>query len=436
MIYASMMCHHRSINELIQTNECRTTSFKSLFKRLEYIPKMHGLRDCIIDTDYKQIENINKSVIQKAKENKVFNNNTVDGLRVMAWDGVELTETNKDIDGLPERDHKNEGIRKYIKYLCAMNIGEKANIMIASKQLLEVEKITNKSGKERAKTIGETTAFKEMYSDVEKQVGGVIDVHVFDALYLNQYVTNMINKTEKYFVIRLKEERLSIYKDAKGLFDSQVPKEEYEIVEIIIEKEVKYSKKAKHKDYKKKKIKREKRNITKKELNKKVLVKEKVSERKNSTVKTKVYEKVIVRKQVWSDLFEMEGYIGKVRIVRALETTKSSNGKEIKKEIYVVSNMLKHPIETIIKIMHLRWNIENNGFRTLKQQYNMEHIFIGNLNAINYIIQMIFLVFNLKELYMKIRLKEKVKISYLVVKKIFESEIHNTEDMWKLFEYG
>lgn len=47
---------------------------------------------------------------------------------------------------------------------------------------------------------------------------------------------------------------------------------------------------------------------------------------------------------------------------------------------------------------------------------------------------MMFLVFNLKELYMKIRLKEKVKISYLVFKKIFESEIHNTKEMWKLFE--
>ena len=254
MIYASMMCHHRSLNELIQTNDCRTTNFKPLFKRTEYIPKMHGLRDCIIDTDYKQIENINKSVIQKAKENKVFNKNTIDGLLVMAWDGVELTETNKDIDGLPEREHKDEGIRKYIKYLCAMNVGERANIMVASKQLLEVEKVTSKSGKEK---------------------------------------TN---------------------------------------------------------------------------------------------------------------------------------------------EIYVVTNMLNHPIETVIKIMHLRWNIENNGFRTMKQQYNLEHIFIGNLNAINYIVQMMFLVFNLKELYMKIRLKEKVKISYLVFKKIFESEIHNTKEMWKLFE--
>ena len=434
MIYASMMCHHRSLNELIQTNDCRTTNFKPLFKRTEYIPKMHGLRDCIIDTDYKQIENINKSVIQKAKENKVFNKNTIDGLRVMAWDGVELTETNKDIDGLPEREHKDEGIRKYIKYLCAMNVGERANIMVASKQLLEVEKVTSKSGKERAKTIGETTAFQEMYSDVEKQVGGVIDVHVFDALYLDQYVTNMINKKGKYFVIRLKEERLSIYKDAKGLFEKQTPKEEYEIVEIITEKEVKYSKKAKHKDYKKTKIKREKRSITKNKLNKKVLIEEKVSERKNSKVKIRIYEKVVVRKQVWSDLFEMEGYIGKVRVVRALETSESSNGKEKTNEIYVVTNMLNHPIETVIKIMHLRWNIDNNGFRTMKQQYNLEHIFIGNLNAINYIVQMMFLVFNLKELYMKIRLKEKVKISYLVFKKIFESEIHNTKEMWKLFE--
>ena len=52
--------------------------------------------------------------------------------------------------------------------------------------------------------------------------------------------------------------------------------------------------------------------------------------------------------------------------------------------------MLNYSEETILKIMHLRWNIENCGFRTLKQRYNLEHIYIGNINSINYIVQMIF----------------------------------------------
>ena len=92
-------------------------------------------------------------------------------------------------------------------------------------------------------------------------------------------------------------------------------------------------------------------------------------------------------------------------IKKSLER-KYSKGKEIKSEIYLATNMLNHSVEPILKIMHLRWNIENNGFRTLKQRFNLEHIFIGDINSLNYIVQMIFMVFNLLELYMKIRLKK------------------------------
>ena len=95
--------------------------------------------------------------------------------------------------------------------------------------------------------------------------------------------------------------------------------------------------------------------------------------------------------------------------------------------------MLNYSEETILKIMHLRWNIENCGFRTLKQRYNLEHIYIGNINSINYIVQMIFLVFNLLELYMKVRLKEKLVISFKVITKIFEKEFHSDKALKMLF---
>lgn len=50
----------------------------------------------------------------------------------MGWDGVELNETNKDITGLSEREHDKNDVRKYVKYLVGMNIGEKANIIVTS----------------------------------------------------------------------------------------------------------------------------------------------------------------------------------------------------------------------------------------------------------------------------------------------------------------
>ena len=84
----------------------------------------------------------------------------------------------------------------------------------------------------------------------------------------------------------------------------------------------------------------------------------------------------------------MTGYNEPVRVIKSLET-KYSKGKEITSEIYLATNMLNHDTETVLKIMHLRWNIENSGFRTLKQRFNLEHIFIGDINSINYIVQMV-----------------------------------------------
>jgi len=427
------LCGYKSINELNDVNKNVKTKFRTLYKRNEYIPRMHGLRDAIVDIDSHQIEDINKSVILKLKENKLFRKNLVDGLTVMAWDGVELSETKKDIEGLPEREYEERGeIRKYVKFLCGMNIGPLANMMITSKQLMEVEKITTKSGKERAKTIGETKALETIWKDTEKLVGRTIDVHVFDAIYLNQNVVNMINNAHRYFVIRLKDESRLIYQDAKGLFEHQKSNYQYEIVEHVMVKDIKYTKAAKKKSCVKTKIRKEKREITDAKLGEKKFISEKVQTRKNSTVTIKEYERVVARKEVWDDTFELTGYKEPARVLRSKETI-YRDGKEIKQEIYVVTNMLNHDVETILTIMHLRWNIENNGFRNLKQRYNLNHIFIGEINAINYMVQMIFLAFNLLELYMKIRLKEKLNLTWSMITKSFEDDLRHDKTLIPLF---
>ncbi len=431
-LFASFLCGYKSINLLDKVNNRKKLDLRMLYLKREYVPRTHGLRDCVIDTDYHQLETINKELILKAKENKVFRKNTIDGLCVMGWDGVELNETNKDIDGLPEREYDKNDIRKYIKYLVGMNIGERANIIVTSKQLLKIEKITTKNGNERAKTIGETKAFEEIWNDTEILIGRVIDVHVFDALYLNQNIVKLIAESGRYFVIRLKEKNKNIYEDAKQLFDNREADNRYEIVEIIIVKDIKYSDKAKKKNIVKTKIKKEKRPVSEAKLGDKILVDKYTQTKKNSIVKVEVYERVVTRKEVWDDMFELTGYDKEVRVLRSLETS-YNNGKESVQELYVVTNMLDHNVETILKIMHLRWNIENCGFRTLKQRYNINHIFIGELNAINYIVQMIFLVFNLLELYTKYRLKIEIDVSWDIIFKEFESDFHNDKTLIELF---
>ena len=431
-MFASTLSGHRSINELNGVNKHRLLRFNSLYRKREYIPRTHGLRDCIIDTDYKQIELINKSVINKCKENKIFRKNKIDGLFTLAFDGVSVNETNKDIEGLPEREHRNGKITKYLKYTVGMNVGPTANIIIGAYQHQNLEKVLTESGRERAKTDGETKAFEHMMKEYEKSIGGVIDVIVLDALYGNKNVTNMINKLGKYFVIRLKDERLNIYKDAKGIFDNRKPDEEYEIVKVTKVSDIKYSPKAKKANIIKTKERTEKRITSDNKLCDKRLIREKNQVKKNSTVKIKEYETVIIKKQVWYDEFDMNGYDGKIRVVRSRETS-IKDGEEIVQEIYVITNMLSHDVETILKIMHYRWHIENCGFRTLKQKYHIGHIFIGEINAINYIIQMKILVFNLLELYMKIRLKNEIDLTWSLITKIFERAFHDDEKVRAIY---
>ena len=52
MIFTAASLTYRSINELNETAFNKVTSFKNLFKSSEYKPKTHGIRDCVMDTDY------------------------------------------------------------------------------------------------------------------------------------------------------------------------------------------------------------------------------------------------------------------------------------------------------------------------------------------------------------------------------------------------
>ncbi len=129
LLITGFICQNRSINEIMETTYV-SKNFKNVYNPKEIKAKTHGLRDCIIDTDYKQYEEINKNVLEKMKENKFFRRNLIDGLCVAAVDGVEEFETNKDIKELPERNHRDGRSSKYYKTLGIMSIGEKSQILL------------------------------------------------------------------------------------------------------------------------------------------------------------------------------------------------------------------------------------------------------------------------------------------------------------------
>lgn len=105
--------------------------------------------------------------------------------------------------------------------------------------------------------------------------------------------------------------------------------------------------------------------------------------------KAKKYNSKGKKIKYWSDNFEYYEY--KVKVVKFEEEDKT--GK--KQEIYVVCTDTNMREETINKIIHARWEIENEGFNELKNQWNMSHCYIANENAIDMIMQMITMSYNL-----------------------------------------
>ena len=236
-------------------------------------------------------------------------------------------------------------------------------------------------------------------------------------------------------IVKLTDTRRVIYKDAKGLFAGQSPVKEYEIVEKDEIKNVKYSKESKKKSetkIEKYQFTREKTNT---QLNKTIVLTDKTINHPKKEVHKIVKEKVIKRVKIYSDIFDFDGYdYGQVRVLK-VEETFIEKGKEVTKEMYIITTLVDEDLEFIVDLMHRRWNIELKGFRKLKTRYNMNHLFIGTDNAIRLIHYLIIIIFNLIELYFNVRTRKYKNINYdnLLEDYMFEMA---TKKIYKLFEFG
>ena len=60
-----------------------------MFKCNEIVPKTHVFIDSIKDLKVSDIAKINKNIIKKSKENKIYRRGTIDNLLVIGIDGTE-----------------------------------------------------------------------------------------------------------------------------------------------------------------------------------------------------------------------------------------------------------------------------------------------------------------------------------------------------------
>ena len=147
----------------------------------------------------------------------------------------------------------------------------------------------------------------------------------------------------------------------------------------------------------------------------------------------KVTEEVIKKVQVWEDEFELTNYQhGNVLVIRTIETTEK-DGKEQKDIMYLVTTLLEEPSEFIVDLMHRRWDIELRGFRKLKTTYHLNHLYIGNDNAIRLLSYLTLIIFNLVELYFNVHTKkQKRKFSLTFILEWYRSEI-SSKPIYKYF---
>lgn len=334
LLFVGMFSREKSINQIMEKAHKRK-KYKNFFDKKEKIPKMHGFREGIKDLNIERLENINKNIIRKAKENKIYRKGTIDNLVVVGIDGTEcfgsykknwnnsyktVMKNQKYING--KKQIVEEEYHKQIDVFARI-VGKRPGVIIG------YEKITC-NGNEGKQEYEPNVAIK-LIKRLKNVYGNGIDVIVGDAIYLRENVLKTIKEENYVGVIKLKDNNKELLENAKGVFKLKEGKE--------------FKSKLKNVKY-------------------------------------------------WSDIFEYKGM--KIKVVKYIEIDE----KEREEEQYVISTDINLKEKTINKIIHERWDIENEGFNELKNQWNMKHCYIAEEKAIDVILQMIIMSYNIWELYL------------------------------------
>ena len=337
MLFIGMFSRIESLNQILEKIHKRK-KFKKMFFKKEHIPKSHVFRDGIKELSIEKIKQINKSVISKARENKLYRKGSIEGLVVVGIDGVETFRScKKDWNNsykakVKVKEYEN-GKRKEIEKEYHKQINIFAKLVGKRPGLVLDYEVVTCNGNE-GKQEYEPNVGVKLIKKLKNSYGRGIDVIVADAIYLDSKFIKEVKAEGYEAVIRLKENRKGLIEEAEALYKMQKSK----TFKIGKEKEVKS----------------------------------------------------------WSEIIEYKGI--KIKVVK-FEEKINQKDKEKTDTIYAISTEIMMKEEVINKIIHARWDIENDGFNELKNYWNMNHCFMADEKGINVMIQMIILSYNLWELY-------------------------------------
>jgi len=201
----------------------KRNKFKKLLPKKTKLPYIDAVRSSLSDFDLDGLNDCHSHIVKTVIENKVFRNGTIDGFKVDAVDGTELFDsTKKCCSKCLTRNDKN-GIEHYFhtSVICA-TVGSDPHIVMGE-EMLE----PNKDNAD--KNEGEITGAKRLIKKLYKQYHHFADIIVTDALYCKSTWINEVLSKGMDVVIRVKDERLHIVKDALALFKCREADNEWTI---------------------------------------------------------------------------------------------------------------------------------------------------------------------------------------------------------------
>jgi Transposase DDE domain. len=109
--------------------------------------------------------------------------------------------------------------------------------------------------------------------------------------------------------------------------------------------------------------------------------------------------KKYTRVKAWDeDNFEMPDSNIKVRFLKFVEEIHIGDKIEFK-EGWIITTDKFASSESLWKIMHKRWHIENNAFHQLKTEWHLDHCFLHSPTGVETVLMFIIIAFNLMQLY-------------------------------------
>jgi hypothetical protein len=217
-----------SFNELNFWLERSKRRFQNLFPEATRLPKIDALRDVVKIMQTEDVLEMFDSIISKLTENAVLRENTINGLRVAAVDGVEVFKSRLKSCPFCLTRQVGEKTEYFHKAVVCMTVGADPHIVLGMEMLKP--KLDGSKKDE-----GEMTGVKRLLTGLHARHGQFSDVIVVDALYMNAPFINLAKSINVDVVIRAKDITLNIVQDALALFRARKADKEFNDTEKRVE---------------------------------------------------------------------------------------------------------------------------------------------------------------------------------------------------------